>query len=64
MTLLTPGSVAKRLRISVSRVQQLDREGVLRALKDSGGRRLYDPDLVEQYARQREQRYGLVEASA
>jgi DNA-binding transcriptional MerR regulator len=56
LTLLAPRDVAKRLNLSTSRVQQLDREGLLPALRDSAGRRLYDPEQVERYARQREQR--------
>lgn len=63
MTLLAPRDVAKRLNLSTSRIQQLDREGLLPALRDSSGRRLYDPDLVERYALQREQRQGPVLAS-
>ena len=58
MILLTPGAVAKRLGLSTSRVVQLDREGVLPAMRDSGGRRLYDPDRVERFARERAARAG------
>jgi DNA-binding transcriptional MerR regulator len=29
---------------------QLDREGILRAMRDSAGRRLYDADVVERFA--------------
>lgn len=54
MTLLAPQDVAKRLRLSTSRVVQLDREGVLPALRDSGGRRFYDAEIVEQFATRRE----------
>ena len=46
-TLLAPGAVARRLGLSTSRVIQLDREGVLPAMRDSAGRRLYDPEVVE-----------------
>ncbi len=56
MILLAPRDVAKRLNLSTSRIQQLDREGLLPALRDSSGRRLYDPDLVERYASLREER--------
>jgi predicted site-specific integrase-resolvase len=51
---LAPRDVAKRLNLSTSRVQQLDREGLLPALRDSAGRRLYDPEAVERYAVERE----------
>ncbi len=54
MTLLAPRDAARRLNLSPSRVIQLDREGVLPAMRDSAGRRLYDPDLVERFARERE----------
>jgi DNA-binding transcriptional MerR regulator len=51
---LAPGDVGRRLTLSVSRVQQLDREGILPAERDSSGRRFYDADLVERFARTRE----------
>lgn len=63
MTFLAPRDVAKRLNLSTSRIQQLDREGLLPALRDSSGRRLYDPEQVERYACQREQRQAAVEAT-
>jgi len=53
-TLLAPRDVARRLNLSTSRVVQLDREGALTAMRDSAGRRLYDPDLVERFALERE----------
>ena len=52
--LLAPKTVARRLELSVSRIIQLDREGVLPAMRDSAGRRLYDAEVVERYAAQRE----------
>ena len=55
-TLLAPQHVAKRLKLSTSRIVQLDREGVLPAMRDSAGRRLYDPDRVERFAQEREAR--------
>jgi DNA-binding transcriptional MerR regulator len=61
--LLSTGAVGRRLRLSISRVIQLDREGILRAIRDSAGRRLYDPEQVERYARQRKQRQAAVEAT-
>jgi MerR family regulatory protein len=54
MTLLSPGDVAKRLKLSTSRVIQLDREGALRAIRDSAGRRLYEHDVVEHFAQERD----------
>jgi excisionase family DNA binding protein len=54
-TLLAPRDVAKRLGLSTSRIVQLDREGKLPAMRDSSGRRIYDGDVVERYAREREQ---------
>ncbi len=56
MTLLAPKAVGHRLNLSTSRVQQLDREGILPALRDSSGRRLYDAEAVERFAKEREQR--------
>jgi DNA-binding transcriptional MerR regulator len=58
MILLAPRDVARRLKLSTSRVVQLDREGVLRARRDSAGRRFYDSEVVEQFARTREQHNG------
>jgi DNA-binding transcriptional MerR regulator len=52
--LLAPRDVARRLRVSTSRVTQLDREGKLVALRDASGRRFYDPETVERYAIARE----------
>jgi DNA-binding transcriptional MerR regulator len=56
MALLSPGAVARRLGLSTSRVIQLDREGVLCAMRDSAGRRLYDAQAVERFALERERR--------
>lgn len=52
--LLSPGLVAKRLKLSTSRVLQLDREGHLPAMRDRAGRRLYDCEAVDRFARERE----------
>jgi DNA-binding transcriptional MerR regulator len=60
VTLLTPGAVGRRLGLSSSRVIQLDREGVLPAMRDSAGRRLYHADAVEGFAKWREQRRELL----
>ena len=56
MTLLAPQTVARLLGLSTSRVVQLDREGVLRAIRDSAGRRFYDAQIVEEFALARERR--------
>ena len=56
VTLLSPGAVGRRLNLSTSRVIQLDREGVLRAIRDSAGRRFYDSETVEHFAAERERR--------
>ncbi len=55
-TLLSPRDVGRRLHLSSSRVIQLDREGLLPAMRDSSGRRLYDADVVERFALEREAR--------
>ncbi len=39
--LLSPGDAGRLLGVSTERVQQLDREGRLPALRDSAGRRLF-----------------------
>ena len=54
MTLLAPRDVGRRLHLSTSRVIQLDREGRLRALRDSVGRRFCLADDVECFAAERE----------
>lgn len=41
MRLLAPKDAGKLLGVSSERVQQLDRAGKLRALRDSAGRRLF-----------------------
>jgi DNA-binding transcriptional MerR regulator len=56
LRLLTPRDVGRRLHLSASRVIQLNREGLLPALRDSGGRRLFDAEVVEEFARVREAR--------
>ena len=56
MTLLAPRDVGRRLKLSTSRVIQLDREGALPALRDSSGRRIYLAETVERFAREREER--------
>jgi hypothetical protein len=58
MMLLSPRDAARRLRLSTSRVIQLDREGALPALRDSAGRRFFDAEVVERYARARAEPTG------
>lgn len=45
--LLLVGTVARRLDVSDDRVRQLERTGVLRAIRTSTGVRLFDPADVE-----------------
>jgi excisionase family DNA binding protein len=53
--LLAPKDAAKALGVTTSRVQQLAREGRLREIRDSGGRRLFRPRDVERLRWEREQ---------
>jgi excisionase family DNA binding protein len=55
-TLLAPRDAAKLLGIGTARIQQLDREVRLKALRDSAGRRLFTREAVEAFLRGREQR--------
>lgn len=55
MRLLTSGDAAKELGLSRDRVIQLEREGELRAMRDSAGRRLFKPRDVERLRRSREE---------
>jgi DNA-binding transcriptional MerR regulator len=43
---LAPRDAARLLGISVSRLQQLDREGRFKSMRDSANRRLYDEETV------------------
>lgn len=63
MTLLAPRDVARRLNLSTSRVIQLHREGILPAQRDSTGRRLFDPESVEVFARAREAKRAAARAA-
>jgi len=51
--LLSPRDAGKLLDIGTARVIQLAREGQLRELRDSSGRRLFKRADVEQCARER-----------
>jgi DNA-binding transcriptional MerR regulator len=50
---LTTGDVARRLDVSPERVRQLERAGVLTAIKTAGGFRIYSAVDVEKVRRQR-----------
>ena len=63
MILLAPCDVARRLQLSTSRIVQLTREGKLPVIRDSSGRRLFDPEEVERFARERESAARLVHAA-
>jgi DNA-binding transcriptional MerR regulator len=63
--LLTTGAVAKRLNRSPSRVVQYEQLGLLRAAeRDSSGRRLFDENEVERFAREREEQRGVAAPAA
>ena len=51
---LTIGQTAKRLRLGVDRVRQLEREGQLRAVRTQGGHRRFRETDVERLRRQRQ----------
>ena len=59
MTFLTPGTVARRLQLSTSRVIQLDREGRLPTMRNSSGRRLYDPEVVARFVIARDEQRAI-----
>ncbi len=54
MKLLAPKDAGALLGVCTERVQQLDREGKLRALRDSAGRRLFWLRDVERLRAERE----------
>lgn len=64
MTLFAPRDVARRLNLSTSRVVQLDREGILPAMRDVSGRRFYTEESVERFARDRERRVASADVNA
>lgn len=53
VNLLGATGAAQILKVSASRVTQLNREGALPAVRDSAGRRLYTREDVEALARLR-----------
>jgi hypothetical protein len=61
MVLLSPRDAGRRLCLTTSRLIQLDREGVLPALRDSAGRRFYHYEVVEQFAEARAERRSALE---
>ncbi len=56
--LLSPGDAGRLLGVSTERVQQLDREGKLPALRDSAGRRLFRKADVLRFRSKRERARG------
>jgi len=52
------GVVAKNLSISEDRVRQLERAGILKAIRTSTGVRLFDPADVRVLKQQRAERTG------
>jgi DNA-binding transcriptional MerR regulator len=48
---LTNATVARRLGVSEATVRRMD--AVLQPIRDSAGRRLYDPEVVERVAAER-----------
>jgi hypothetical protein len=52
--LLSPRDAGRLLGLSTPRLQQLDREGRLKALRDSAGRRFFTWASVEAFRQQRE----------
>ncbi len=52
--LLTPKDAGALLGLSTGRIQQLDREGRLRAIRDSAGRRLFREADVLRFKVERE----------
>lgn len=63
MPFLSPKHAAGLLELSVSRLQQLDREGRLTALRDSGNRRLYREADVMRFKAERERRRAEAQAA-
>jgi len=63
MQKLAPQHVGRRVGLSVSRLIQLDREGILPAERDSAGRRFYDPDVIEAFVQARQARRAKSNAS-
>ncbi len=56
MRLLAPKDAGAMVGLSTARLQQLDREGRFRALRDSAGRRLYREEAVLRFKREREEK--------
>ena len=51
---LTPKHAATLLGLSTSRLVQLEAQGQLTSIRDSGGRRTYDPAVIEELVRKRQ----------
>jgi DNA-binding transcriptional MerR regulator len=54
LVLLAPQHAAGRMKLSVSRLRQLEAMGHLKAIRDSAGRRLYDAAAIDELIRKRE----------
>ncbi len=61
MKLLSPRDAGALIGVSTARMQQFDREGKLRALRDSSGRRIYrEIDVLRFKAAREAQKAGRV----
>jgi hypothetical protein len=52
---LAPKHAAAELGLSTSRLVQLEEKGELHAIRDSNGRRFYDPTVIARLVRKREE---------
>ena len=52
--LLAPQHAAAQVGLSTSRLIQLEAVGELASIRDSAGRRSYDPDVIDAFVRKRE----------
>ena len=52
-TLLAPQHAAAQVGLSTSRLIQLEIVGELTSIRDSAGRRFYDPDVIDAFAKTR-----------
>jgi hypothetical protein len=53
-TFLAPKHASAQTHLSISRLAQLEALGQLEALRDTLGRRFYDPDEIDRFIRERE----------
>lgn len=54
MTLYGPKGAAARIGLSTSRLAQLDKAGILPAIHDDAGRRVWLREVVDRFAEERE----------